>query len=257
MLVNGGKRIEPALIERIQDRHGRTVLRARRAAVSGMSGRRLDRSAGAAAARPARAGDRSRALVPDGQHAAGAWSSAARRRARWRSASRSPARPARPTTSGTPGSSVSRRTWWSGCYVGFDQPKTLGSEEQGASAALPIFVAVHGGGAQGRAGDAVPRAVRGAPGAGRCRYRAAGRPGHVDRDPRGVPARHRADRRQHGAAASPPPATRPASPRPRPASSARRPAACIERRLPLRRLSGCGQRAIGGRPNGAPDSRKR
>ena len=27
MLVNGGKRIEPALIERIQDRHGRTVLR--------------------------------------------------------------------------------------------------------------------------------------------------------------------------------------------------------------------------------------
>ena len=26
-LVNGGKRIEPALIERIQDRHGRTVLR--------------------------------------------------------------------------------------------------------------------------------------------------------------------------------------------------------------------------------------
>jgi penicillin-binding protein 1A len=27
-----------------------------------------------------------------------------------------------------------------GVYVGFDQPKTLGSEEQGASAALPIFV---------------------------------------------------------------------------------------------------------------------
>jgi penicillin-binding protein 1A len=27
-----------------------------------------------------------------------------------------------------------------GVYVGFDQPKTLGSEEQGASAALPVFV---------------------------------------------------------------------------------------------------------------------
>src|SRR5690606_41437104 len=27
MLVNGGKRIDPALIERIQDRHGKTVLR--------------------------------------------------------------------------------------------------------------------------------------------------------------------------------------------------------------------------------------
>ena len=44
-------------------------------------------------------------------------------------------------------------------------------------AALPVFVRVHGGGAEGPAGDAVPRAARRPPGPGRRRDRPAGRTG--------------------------------------------------------------------------------
>ena len=123
MLVNGGKR-HRAGADRAHPGSARPHrAAARRAALSGMPERRLDRSAGAAAARPARAGDRSRALVPDGQHAAGRGRARHRRRARWRSASRSPARPARPTTSGTPGSSASRRTWWSASTSASTSPR--------------------------------------------------------------------------------------------------------------------------------------
>ena len=56
----------------------------------------------------------------------------------------------------TPGSSASRPTWWPASIIGFDQPRTLGPKETGGSigrADLPRF---HDGGAEGRAGDAVP-----------------------------------------------------------------------------------------------------
>ena len=62
-----------------------------------------------------------------------------------------------------------------GVYVGYDQPKSLGAEEQGASAALPIFVDMMTDGAGRPAGDAVPGAPGRAPGAGRRRDRPAGR----------------------------------------------------------------------------------
>ena len=69
-LVNGGKRIEPALIERIQDRHGRRSCGATSAQCPACAGRRLDRGpADAAAGRPARAGDLPAARLPDGQPA--------------------------------------------------------------------------------------------------------------------------------------------------------------------------------------------
>ena len=43
------------------------------------------------------------------------------------------------TTPRTPGSSASRPIWRAGVFVGFDNPRTLGTYEQGATAAAPIF----------------------------------------------------------------------------------------------------------------------
>ena len=52
----------------------------------------------------------------------------------------SPARPARPTRTSTPGSAASTRRWSASSWIGFDQPKTLGTNETGAVAALPIWI---------------------------------------------------------------------------------------------------------------------
>ena len=49
------------------------------------------------------------------------------------------ARPARPTTTTTPGSSASRRISSTGVWVGFDQPKTIISNGYAADVAVPIW----------------------------------------------------------------------------------------------------------------------
>ena len=61
MLVNGGKRITPTLIDRVQDRNGKTIFRRRPRACEGCRGADLAGSAAAADARHARAGRRSAA----------------------------------------------------------------------------------------------------------------------------------------------------------------------------------------------------
>ena len=64
-----------------------------------------------------------------------------RRRARGASASRCRprARPARPTTSTTPGSSASRRSSSTGVWVGFDQPQTILPNGFAGDVAVPIW----------------------------------------------------------------------------------------------------------------------
>ncbi len=57
-----------------------------------------------------------------------------------RSAGRSAARPAPPTTSAAPGSSASRPHIVVGVFVGFDDNRSLGKGETGAVAAVPIFI---------------------------------------------------------------------------------------------------------------------
>ena len=53
MLVNGGKRIEPSVIDRIQDRFGRTIYRQDPRSCDGMQGGELAEPAGARAGRRA------------------------------------------------------------------------------------------------------------------------------------------------------------------------------------------------------------
>ena len=123
MLVNGGRRIEPALIERIQDRHGDTVDRRDERPCSG-----CQEVAWQDQPAPILPDDREEVVspalrLPDGQPPEG------RGRARHRSAgarpstSRSPARPGPRTTVGMPGSSGSRRIWWSACSSDSTSPR--------------------------------------------------------------------------------------------------------------------------------------
>ena len=63
----------------------------------------------------------------------------ARARAASASRCRPPARPARPTTSTTPGSSASRRSWSTGVWVGFDQPQTILPNGFAADVAVPLW----------------------------------------------------------------------------------------------------------------------
>ena len=127
MLANGGKKIVPTLIDRVQDRYGRTIFRHDERECDRLRRAVLDRPAGAGIHRPARAGHRSATPPIRSPRCWRAWSSAAPARpSRW-SASRWPARPAPPMT---------RRDAWFigytpdlavGVYVGYDKPRPMGS----------------------------------------------------------------------------------------------------------------------------------
>ncbi len=139
MLVNGGKRVQPALIERIQDRHGRTVRR------------RDDRPcpecqdvSWVGQATPVLE-DR-RAAVIDPAHAyqmvnllQGVVE---------RGTGHKAAEIGKPIGGKTGTSNDSRDAWFVGftpdlvvgVYIGYDQPRSLGDQETGSSAALPVFV---------------------------------------------------------------------------------------------------------------------
>ncbi len=61
MFANGGRRVKPTLIDRIQDRYGRTIFKHDQRECRGCDAPgRLEESARAAARRPPRAGARSR-----------------------------------------------------------------------------------------------------------------------------------------------------------------------------------------------------
>ena len=110
MFDNGGKRIMPTFIDRIQDRYGRTVYKHDQRECRGCNAKQWENQPEPTPGRQARAGDRSDDRLPD--HLDDGRRGAARHRDRGasRSASRSPARPAPPTTRRTSGSSASRRT---------------------------------------------------------------------------------------------------------------------------------------------------
>jgi penicillin-binding protein 1A len=139
MLVNSGKRIEPALIERIQDRHGR--------AVEQRDARPCPECQDVAwANQPTPVLPDQREQVIDAPHAyqmvnllQGVVERGTGQRAREIN---------KPVAGKTGTTDEVRDAWFVGftpdlvvgVFVGFDQPKSLGDEEQGASAALPIFV---------------------------------------------------------------------------------------------------------------------
>ncbi len=140
-LVNGGKKIKPALIERIQDRHGKTIERRDDRPCPGCEGVTwqdqqtpilVDQREQIIS--PARAYQMVNLLEGVVQRGTGV-------RARVLN---------KPVAGKTGTSNDARDAWFIGftpdlvvgVYVGYDQPKSLGDQEQGASAALPIFIEI-------------------------------------------------------------------------------------------------------------------
>jgi penicillin-binding protein 1A len=139
MLVNGGKQIEPALIERIQDRHGKTVIRRDERACPGCQDVAWEGQAA-----PLLADERAEVISPAlAYQMTNLLNGVIERGTGVRAKSIG-----KPVAGKTGTSNDSRDAWFIGftpdlvvgVYVGYDQPRSLGRDEQGASAALPIFI---------------------------------------------------------------------------------------------------------------------
>jgi penicillin-binding protein 1A len=139
MLVNGGRKITPTLIDRIQDRHGKTVLRRDqrvcvdcRADAGPMSG-----------AQPLLADEREQVADPGAVYEVVHMLEGVVERGTGRSV----AEVGKPLAGKTGTSNESFDTWFVGfspdlvvgVFVGFDEPRTLGGKETGGAVAAPIF----------------------------------------------------------------------------------------------------------------------
>ncbi|MEM7173362.1 MAG: penicillin-binding transpeptidase domain-containing protein, partial [Pseudomonadota bacterium] len=137
-LVNGGKKITPTLIDRIQDRHGKTVFQ-------------HDRRACAACAVPEWAYQDVPQLPDDRPQLADAKSAyqivGMLEGVVQRGTGRRIAELGKPLAGKTGTTNDNRDTWFIGfspdlavgVYVGFDTPKTLGPKDTGSNVAAPIF----------------------------------------------------------------------------------------------------------------------
>jgi penicillin-binding protein 1A len=138
MLVNGGKRIRPALIDRVQDRNGRTIFRHDQRDCPGC--------------RPAFWQEQAVPVLPDMREQVASPASAYQvvsmlQGVVQRGTGRRVSAVGKPLAGKTGTTNDNRDTWFIGfspdlavgVFVGFDEPKTLGKKETGSSAAAPIF----------------------------------------------------------------------------------------------------------------------
>jgi len=142
MLVNGGKKVSPWLIERIDDKTGKTILRRDSRECKGC---KIENNVTAISpVPPLPADDRQQIVDPRTAYQMvsmmqGVVERGTAARAR---------KLGRPLAGKTGTTNDSRDTWFigfspdlvAGIYVGYDQPRTLGKKETGASVALPGFI---------------------------------------------------------------------------------------------------------------------
>jgi penicillin-binding protein 1A len=140
-LVNGGKKIKPALIERIQDRHGKTVERRDGRPCPGCEG-----VAWQGQPTPILVDQREQIIPP-----ARAYQMVNLLEGVVQRGTGVRARVLDKPVAGKTGTSNDARDAWFigftpdlvvGVFVGYDQPRSLGDQEQGATAALPIFIEI-------------------------------------------------------------------------------------------------------------------
>ena len=142
MLVNGGKRIEPVLVERIQDREGRTIVRGDARACDGC--REVAWSGGALP--PAVPEAREQVVDPRQAYQIVSMLEGVVDRGTAKAA----AGIGKPLAGKTGTTNESRDAWFMGfspdlvvgVFVGYDQPRGLGARETGATVALPIWIEV-------------------------------------------------------------------------------------------------------------------
>lgn len=143
MLVNGGKQVQPAIIERIQNRYGQTIYRRDNRECTGC---REETGRLVRATEPPIPAD-NRAQVVDPRIAyqlVSMMEGVVQRGTALRARSLN-----RPLAGKTGTTNDSRDAWFigytpdlvAGVYVGFDNPKKLGNKETGGRVALPAFIA--------------------------------------------------------------------------------------------------------------------
>jgi penicillin-binding protein 1A len=134
MLVNGGKRVTPALIDRVQNRNGKTIYRHDKRACDGCRGGTWE--------------GQEPPVIPDTREQVAKATSAYQIVSMLegvvkRGTGRRISTLGKPLAGKTGTTNESRDTWFMGfspdLAVGFDQPKTLGRRETGSNVAAPIF----------------------------------------------------------------------------------------------------------------------
>ena len=138
VFVNGGKKIIPSLIDRIQDRNGKTIWRHDARACDG-----CDQSSWQRQPEPLLADTREQVLDPQTSYQIVSLLEGVVLRGTGRSVSAV----GKPLAGKTGTSNEAKDVWFvgfspdlmCGVYVGFDNPRTLGGLEQGATVAAPIF----------------------------------------------------------------------------------------------------------------------
>ena len=156
-------KIEPVLVERIQDRHGRTIMRARPARLRRLHRRRLGRLP-AAGRSPTRGRSSSTRATPT------RWSRCSKA---WceRGTAKDAQELGKPLAGKTGTTNDSKDTWFVGfspdlvvaVWVGFDQPQVAGPTRNRRHRGAADLDRRDAGGAGGPAGDAVPHAARAQP----------------------------------------------------------------------------------------------
>jgi penicillin-binding protein 1A len=149
MFANGGERVEPTLVDRIQDRYGKHRLSPRPALCPDCELASLDRRVGAAHRVEPRAGDRPDHRLPADLDDAG------------RGAARHGGAPWAPSTcravAGKTGTTNDARDVWfvgftsnivAGCYIGYDQPAAAWARRLGRRHVRPGLRRVHARGGQ-------------------------------------------------------------------------------------------------------------
>jgi penicillin-binding protein 1A len=157
--VNGGKKIQPSLIDRIQDRNGKTIWRHDARNCEG-----CDDGGWRGQQEPLLADPREQIIDPRTAYQIVSMLEGVVQRGTGVSVRAV----GKPLAGKTGTSSEARDTWFigfspdlaAGVFVGFDNPRTLGGREQGATAAAPIFRDFM----KGALADAPPTPFRVAPG---------------------------------------------------------------------------------------------
>ena len=150
--------IKPTLIDRIQDRYGRTIYQHDQRECGGCDADRWKDQD-----EPTLVDRREQVLDPMTAYQITSMMEGVVQRGTGhggrRSASRSPARPARPTTRRTPGSSASRPTSRSASIIGYDKPRQIGRRRDRRPSRGADLHRLPEGRAGRQAGGAVPRAA--------------------------------------------------------------------------------------------------